>query len=316
MSDEIRRKNALVTGGTDGIGKEVARGLARVGHRVVVIGRDLAKGRRAESELRESTKNSAIQFLQADLSLMSEAKRVADEVASRWPGLSYLVHSAGLVRGRRVLTAEGVESNFAINYLSRFVLTQRLLPLMEVAGQPRETARIVIIGGAAQSGTIHFDDVNFTSNFGTIRMLGQVCQSNDVFTIELARRLATPGGPPRVTIACLKIGVVRTNTRYRPDFPWWMKVLAPMMDPFLAQTPQQAAASALKVLLAEDFEGVTGALFLQIRKFKQVIPGASVTQPATGTRLWELSEQLSRLSPAGSENHLPLMHTIERTENE
>src|SRR5579859_1098132 len=120
------RKNALVTGGTDGVGKEVARGLASAGHRVILVGRDAGKGTRVEREMRETTGNAEVWFLQADLGLVREAVRLAGEIAGRWPELHYLVHSAGVVRGRRELTAEGVESNFAINYLSRFVLTGRL----------------------------------------------------------------------------------------------------------------------------------------------------------------------------------------------
>src|SRR6266481_3396727 len=130
------RKNALVTGGTDGVGKEVAYGLARAGHRVILVGRDADEGARVEREMRETTDNTDVQFLQADLSLVREANRLPDEIAGRWSALHYLVHSAGVVRGRRELTAEGIESNFAINYLSRFALTGRLLPLLETAGQP------------------------------------------------------------------------------------------------------------------------------------------------------------------------------------
>src|SRR5205823_7378205 len=91
--------------------------------------------------------------------------------------------------GRRTLTSEGIESNFAVSYLSRFALTARLLPLLEAAGQPNASARVVIIGGAARNGTIYFDDVNLTRNFSTLRAVGQFCRANDVFTLELARRL-------------------------------------------------------------------------------------------------------------------------------
>jgi NAD(P)-dependent dehydrogenase (short-subunit alcohol dehydrogenase family) len=293
MNDEVRCENALVTGGTDGIGKEVALGLARAGHRVVVIGRDPQKGVRAARASHEATGNPNIKFIRADLSLMSETKRVADEVASNSTGLHYLVHSAGIVRARREVTEEGVECNFAINYLSRFVLTQRLLPLMKAAGQPGDAARIVIISGAAKNGTIYFDDVNLTSKFGLLRVVRQSCQANDVFTVEQARRLASDNRP-RVTITCLKMGAVKTNIRNGRDVPWWMKVLVPLvMDPLLGQTAKEAAESALRLLLAGEYEGVTGALFLKIRKFKQIAPAAGVTDPAVRGRLWELSERLS-----------------------
>jgi NAD(P)-dependent dehydrogenase (short-subunit alcohol dehydrogenase family) len=286
------KKNALVTGGTDGVGKEVAYGLARAGHRVILVGRDADKGARVEREIRETTGNADVQFQQADLSLVREANRLADEIAGRWPVLHYLVHSAGVVRGRRELTAEGVESNFAINYLSRFALTERLLPLLEAAGQPGKAARIMIVSGAAQNGTIHFDDVNLTANFTTLRAVWQFCQANDVFTVELARRLAETDGDPRVTITSLKLGVVKTNIRQ--EFPRWMQWLVPLVfDPLLAQTPQEAAESALRLLLAEDLEGATGVLFSKIKTLKQVMPTARVRNPEEGRRLWELSERLT-----------------------
>ena len=285
-------KNALVTGGTDGVGKEVARGLARAGHRVVLVGRDADKGARVEREIREMTGNAEVQFLQADLSLVREANRLADEIAGRWPALHYLVHSAGVVRGRRELTVEGIESNFAINYLSRFALTRYLLPVLQAAGQPGKAARIMIVSGAAQNGMIHFDDVNLTANFTTLRAVWQFCQANDVFTVELARRLAETDRDSRVTITSLKLGVVKTNIRR--EFPRWMQWIVPLVfDPLLGQTPQEAAESALRLLLVEDLEGVTGVLFSKIKTLKQVMPTARVRNPEEGRRLWELSERLT-----------------------
>jgi len=291
MSSKRENKVAIVTGGTDGIGKETARGLARAGHSVLVVGRDKEKGDKAVRELRQTTGNSDVQFLGADLSLMSDAHRICDEIAESYNAIHYLVHSAGIVRGRRLLTAERVESNFAVNYLSRFVITTRLLPLLESGGHTGEASRIVIIGGAAQNGKIHFDDVNLTRNFNTIRAVTQFCQANDVFTIELSRRLAATGKSPFVTITCLKIGVVKTNIRR--EFPWWMKFFVPLVfDPLLGQTPHQAAHSALALLMGQNYEGVTGALFSQIRKFKRVEPRKSALDPSVGNRLWNLSENL------------------------
>jgi NAD(P)-dependent dehydrogenase (short-subunit alcohol dehydrogenase family) len=299
MSSEEGARTALVTGGTDGIGKEIARGLARAGCRIVVVGRNHQKGSGAAAEIQRTSGNPNVEFLQADLSLMSEAKRVTREIASRWSGLKYLVHSAGIVSNRWALTAEGVESNLAINYLSRFVLTQGLLPLLSEAGEKADAARILIINGAARNGAIFFDDISLTSNFGFLRMVGQSCRVNDVFTIEQARRLAG-AGEPRVTINCLKMGVVKTNIRKSPNFPRWMKVLVPLiMDPLLGMTAEQAASPALKLLLSREYEAITGKLFLMIRKFKQIQPDVRAINPEIGRRLWDLTEQMTvRISGA------------------
>ena len=292
MNARLHDKTALVTGGTDGIGKEIARGLARQGFHLIIVGRNGEKGARAVQDLRLSTQNTNVDFLQADLGLMCEVKRLADEVGGRWPSLHYLVHNAGIVLGRHELTAEGIESNFAINYLSRFVLTGQLLPLLVAAGRPGAAARIVIVSGAAQHGKVYFDDVNLTSNFATMRVVLQSCQANDLFTVEFARRLPTEAAGASITVTCLKIGVVKTNIRR--GFPGWMKVLVPLLlDPLLGQTPQDAAQAAMRLLLAEDIEGVTGALFLKVRKLKPVAPDAHPLDREEARRLWQLSEQLA-----------------------
>jgi len=291
VSADHHDKAALVTGGTDGIGKEIARSLARAGMRVIIVGRDREKGARAEQELRHSTQNRNVDFLEADLSLMREVRRLANYVIGRWPVLHRLVHVAGIVRGRRVLTAEGIESNFAVNYLSRFALTGYLLPLLEAAGRRDRAARIVVVSGAAQRGRIYFDDVNLTSNFSTPRVVRQSCQANDVFAVEQARRLAMTKTAVRVTINCLKLGVVKTGIR--KEFPWWMNLLVPLvLDPLLAQAPSDAAATALKLLLSEEFETVSGALFLKVRKFKRVSTRSLLQDREEAQRLWEMSRRL------------------------
>ena len=285
------QRNALVTGGTSGIGKEIARGLADAGQRVFIVGRDDEKGRRAERELRETSGNADVTYVQGDLSRVHEAGRLADALCELAPALHYLVHGAGFVRGRRELTDEGIESNFAVNYVGRFALTARLLPSLLTAGRPGASSRVVILSGAATAGRISFDDPNMTNGFGILRVVGQFCRANDVFTIELARRLATAGADTRISVACLKIGVVKTGIRR--EFPAWMKVLVPLLlDPFLANSPAKVARHALDLLLSPAYEGQSGRHYLMIKRFKAIAPNAATRDPETGHRLWDLSEHL------------------------
>jgi len=292
MPQNVQVKNAVVTGGTDGIGKEIARGLARAGHRLILVGRDAEKGARAAQELLTTTGSPGVRFIQADLSSFEGTERLARDVNRHFPCIHYFVHSAGIVRGWRELTRDGIESNFAVNFLSRFTLTQRLLLALQAAGRPGHAARVVMVSGAARNGTIHFDDVNLTKGFSMPRVVSQFCAANDAFTAELSRRMALCSDEMRVTITCLKIGVVKTNIRR--DFPLWMKWLVPLLaDPFLGQTPQDAAGAALRLLLSDEFEGVTGALFLKIKKFKRLPASCDERHSKTGTRLWRLSESLA-----------------------
>jgi NAD(P)-dependent dehydrogenase (short-subunit alcohol dehydrogenase family) len=281
------RRIALVTGGTDGIGKAVARVLAQAGIGVVVVGSNAEKGAAAVRELRQTSGADDIDFLGADLSLIRNVDVLAAEVSKRWPRLHYLVLCAGIVRGQHTLTSEGIETNFAINYLSRFVLVERLL-----ANLADQAARILVISGAAQDGKIQYDDVNLTGRFGVLRAVSQFCEANDVFALELARRMTAAVPSQNVAVTVLKVGAVRTNIR--SQFPAWMKLLVPrVIDPFLSQTPAQIAASARHLLLDPKFEGVSGALFRHIKQFRAVKAGPRTSDPAEGRRLWALSEQLA-----------------------
>jgi NAD(P)-dependent dehydrogenase (short-subunit alcohol dehydrogenase family) len=241
----MRPSTALVTGGTDGVGKEIGLGLARAGVQVLVVGRI----------------------------------------------------SAGIVRGRHVLTAEGVESNFATNYLGRVVFSVGLLPLLETSGSPDHRSRTLLISGAATNRHVHFDDVNLTRRFGTLRAVLQFCQANDLFTVEFAHRLAR-AGERRVTITCLKLGVVQTNIRR--EFPAWMKWLVPLvLDPLIGLSAREAAGVALRLLDDPEFENTSGPLFQLIKTFKPSAVPMSVRDPDARTRLWALSEQLAARGSPG-----------------
>jgi NAD(P)-dependent dehydrogenase (short-subunit alcohol dehydrogenase family) len=286
----MTNKTALVTGGTDGIGKAIAIGLARAGCEVLIVGRDAEKGVRVESDIRRATGNENVHFLRADLGLVGDTNRLAAEVIRRCTTLSYLVHSAGVVKGQRDLTAEGIESNFAINYLGRFALSLGLLPLLTDSALKGQQSRILMVSGAAKNGTVHFEDVNLTERFGTLRAVSQFCQANDLFTLELADRLAKADNP-WVTITCLKVGVVKTNIRRQ--FPTWMKWLVPLIaDPLLALSPEEVAVPALRLINSPDFERVTGAYFQFIKRFKAIDVPTTVRDPEQRRRLWQLSEQL------------------------
>lgn len=193
-----RQRIAVVTGASSGIGLEVARTLAEQGWRVIGTGRDVARMDRAEQVIADAARaGGSIEFLAADLSLMAEAARLGDAIAERTEHIDVLFNNAGAMTDRLVMTAEGLEANFAGNHLGPFVLTQRLLPLLRAtaATAPAGATRILMTASDASEmlPQIDLDDIQHLGRFspGLAYCAGKL--ANVLFARGLARRLDGTG---------------------------------------------------------------------------------------------------------------------------
>ncbi|MEO7966977.1 MAG: SDR family NAD(P)-dependent oxidoreductase, partial [Gemmatimonadaceae bacterium] len=139
---------ALVTGSTDGLGRDVARRLAAAGARVLITGRSAERGDSLVDEITKSGKGSA-KFYRADLASLDEVRRLSDEVIRDNKRLDLLINNAGVgfvFDTTRKFSKEGYEMHFAVNYLAHYLLTKRLLPLI-VASAP---SRIINVSSGSQ----------------------------------------------------------------------------------------------------------------------------------------------------------------------
>jgi NAD(P)-dependent dehydrogenase (short-subunit alcohol dehydrogenase family) len=287
---DLQARLALVTGGTNGVGKEIARRLSELGFDVIVVGRDDERGHRTVLEL-SAVGPGSVEFIQADLSLVSEADRLSQKIRDRNRILHWLIHCAGVVQGTRQLTAEGIEMNFAVNFLTRLVLTTNLLPLLQAPDGDAQGRGILLISGAAR-GKINYDDVNLSRNFGVVRAVRQFCQANDLLALALSEELGSPRVHPRVNVGCLKLGVVKTDIRR--TFPRWMKILVPLVfDPLFGQTLGQAAESAIAVMDTISAQRGGGPLFMKIRRLRPLGTTFTAESIEAWTRLSALSGKLA-----------------------
>ena len=207
---------AVVVGGTKGIGREVVRQLARQRYRVLFVGRDAAAGHALENELRSV---STVEFIQADMSLLGETRRVALLIRERVRFIHVLIHSADVLTFDRVETAEGHEIGFALNYLSRFLLNDILLDQLK-AGQ----ARILHIAAA---GFMPLKASAFPPGPKANGMAGHGAGqgANDIYGLEMADRLKGTG----VTINILNPGGVDTDIRRNMKLHGAQKLIMPVM---------------------------------------------------------------------------------------
>lgn len=180
---------ALVTGSTDGLGREVARRLAADGAHVIVHGRNAERGKAVVDEIMKSGKGSA-RFYAADFASLAEVRRFADDISRDYDRLDLLVNNAGVfVRGaERTVSADGHEMHFAVNYLSGFLLTHRLLPRLEKGRAPR-----IVNVSSLSAAPIDFEDVMITKGYSGNRGYGQSKLSQVLFTRDLADTLKPKG---------------------------------------------------------------------------------------------------------------------------
>jgi retinol dehydrogenase 14 len=281
-------KTVLITGGTGGIGKATAVGLARLGARVAITGRDPARAEAAAADIRAASGNSAVDAHAADLSGKAEVRRLAAGVLDAYPRLDVLVNNVGGFWNTRHVTADGLEHTFAVNHLAPFLLTHLLLDRL-IASAP---ARIVTVSSGAQAmGRIDFDDPQGERSYSGQRAYNQSKLANVMFTYELARRLAGTG----VTANVLHPGVVRTAFGAE-DPARWQRVFLPLVRPFL-KTPERGARTSIYLASSSEVDGVSGRYFANS---KAETSSRASYDTAAQARLWQLSVDLAGLTTPSS----------------
>jgi len=279
-------KTVLVTGGTGGIGQATAAGLAGLGARVGIVGRDEGRARAAAERIRSVASGGEVDVFTADVSSQREVQRLAEQVLAAYPRLDVLVNNVGGYWATRHATEDGLERTFAVNHLAPFLLTHLLLDRLRSSAP----ARVVTVSSGAQAmGRIDFDDLQGERSYSGQRAYNQSKLANVLFTYELARRLEGSG----VTANVLHPGVVRTAFG-QEDSRGWMRLMLPVVRPFM-KTPERGAETSIYLASSPEVEGVSGRYFANS---KPKTSSRASYDTAAARRLWEVSAALVGLAPA------------------
>jgi retinol dehydrogenase 14 len=271
-------KIVLITGGTGGIGRAAAVGLASLGARVGITGRDRLRAESAAAAIAQESGNPAVDVFVADMSSQAEVRRLADEVLATYRRLDVLLNNVGGFWAHRHVTADGLEHTFALNHLAPFLLTNLLLDRLKASAP----ARIVTVSSGAQSmGKIEFDDLMGERKYSGSEAYNQSKLANVMFTYELARRLEGTG----VTATALHPGL--TSTAFSAEDPS-MGLLVKVLRPFM-KSPARGAETPIYLASSDEVEGVTGTYFSG-RKAKK--SNESSYDRGASSRLWQVSADL------------------------
>jgi retinol dehydrogenase-12 len=272
MNDKI----AIVTGATAGIGLVTARELARAGAQVVLVSRSAEKCARVAEQIGREVGRAAPQYVAADLSAQAQVNRAADEIAALVPRVDVLVNNAGAIFEERRLSADGIEMTWALNHLSYFLLTNRLLPLLKAA----PAARVVNVSSNAHLFTrsgIRFDDVEFAREYSGWAAYGHSKLANVLFSNELARRTGLQSN-------ALHPGAVNTEFGRGNRGLVWKIVYS--LWPLFTISPEKGARTSIYLASSPEVSGVSGRYFVNCRPARAA---EAATDPSAAARLWEMS---------------------------
>jgi NAD(P)-dependent dehydrogenase (short-subunit alcohol dehydrogenase family) len=270
-------KTALVTGSTDGVGRYVATKLAADGAKVLIHGRDKARGQALADEIRRHGKGEVV-FYQADLSSLAGTRQLAEAVLADHRRLDLFISNAGIGSQnegpQRQTSADGYELRFAVNYLSGFLLAHLLLPLLKASAP----SRIVNVASLGQH-PIDFDDVMITKNYSGGRAYSQSKLAQIMFTIDLANEL--------------KGSDVTVNSLHPATYMNTTMVRAGGITP--TSTVEQGGAAILHLAEGDDMAGKTGLFFNGMQQAKA---NPQAYDEAARQRLRTLSVELTGLTSA------------------
>ena len=217
----------------------------------------------------------------ADLSRLSEMKRVAGEIAAEFPRIDVLINNAGALFNARKVTEDGLEMTFATNHMAYFVVTNMLLANLKPG------ARIVSTASDAHKGAhLDFADLQSEKRYSGFSVYGKSKLCNILFNRELARRIAGSA----VTANCLHPGFVAT--RFGDQSGGVMQFAVKIAKPIGAISPEDGAKTIVYLASSPEVEGKSGGYYY---KNKLATPTRDAQNDADAKRLWDVSAQLSHV---------------------
>jgi len=275
----MRGKTVVITGGTSGIGQVAAEKLAAMGARMVLVARDQTRADQTLARLRQAGPGVSHSLHLADLSRLSEMKRVARAIAAAEPRIDVLINNAGALFGSRRLTEDGLEKTFALNHMSYFVVTQELRERLVASG-----ARVVNTASDAHKGAkLDFNDLQSAQNYRGFKVYGKSKLCNILFTGEMARRWT---GTP-VTVNCLHPGFV--DTRFGDESGGLFSKVVRVAKTF-AISPEKGAETIVYLASSDEPARSNGLYFYKCRP---ATPTWEARDPDAARQLWEISEKIA-----------------------
>lgn len=272
----------LITGATDGIGKETALTLARKGYAVFITGRNEAKCKDVVSEIKAINPSVDSGYFLSDFTKLKSVSAMADQILNTLPQIDVLINNAGTTYSSRQVSEEGIEQTFSTNHLAPFILTVKLIPLLKKAPK----ARIVTVSsGSHYQGHINFDTITNPKRYFVMGAYSDSKLANVLFTKQLTKLLKGSN----ITANCLHPGFVKTKIGNKNTNTFFGLVWTVMTN-IGAISLQEGAATSVYLASSPDAEQYNGLYF---DKSKPKTSSKEAQDEKVAEKLWKLSESLT-----------------------
>ncbi|XP_073011618.1 short-chain dehydrogenase TIC 32, chloroplastic-like [Typha latifolia] len=280
---------AIVTGASSGIGAETARVLALRGVHVIMAVRNLSSGASVKEAILKEVPNAKIDVMELDLTSMASVRKFASDFKSRDLPLNILINNAGVMATPFLLSHDGIELQFATNYVGHFLLTDLLLENMKnTSRESKVEGRIVNVSSEghkfAYKEGVRFDKINEQSGYNSIGAYGQSKLSNILHANELSRRFKEEG--LQITANSLHPGSIITNLLRYHSF---IDFLSRTFGKLILKNAQQGAATTCYVALHPQVKGVAGKYFSDSNIAET---SANAKDADLAKKLWDFSIKL------------------------
>ena len=276
-------KRILITGATNGIGKQAALELAKMGAEIVIVGRDEIKTRKVSVDIKTVSGNQNVDLLVADLSSIEEVRRIADEYRAKYGRLDVLLNNAGAVFSAYQESADGYEMTFALNHISYYLLTNLLLDIVKLTAHEHGEARIINVSSSAhRNARLQLDNLREQSGYSFMNSYGASKLMNVLFTYELARRLENTA----VTVNAVHPGLVDTGFGHNTGRLW--SAMIKVAQKLFAISPQKGAETLVYLASSSEVAGISGKYWNE----KQQKRSSDISYDREQqTKLWEFSAE-------------------------
>ena len=247
----MNQQICLITGATDGIGKQTALALAKKGYKIVIVGRNKNKTEAVKKEIEEFAKGSTVDYILADFTSLKQVHQLVETFKSRYTKLDVLINNIGIFAKERKLTEDGYEIMYQVNYLSQFFLSNLLLDNIIKS----TNGRIINLSSmVSSSGKFDTENLQSEKKFSVLDTYADTKLLSVMFTTQLAEQVKGA----KVTVNNVDPGIVRTQMVY--NAPGVLKMFAYITRPF-SVSPEKGAATSIYLASSQEVNNISGKYF-------------------------------------------------------